>query len=139
MAENYNIDDFINVESPVKEKEVFFKRFKTPFKVKSLTASEVTDLRKQATKNVLNKRTHTYQPEMDQNKFSDLVMAESVVVPDLKNEKIQRAYGAIGEPAKVLELMLSAGEYITLSQEVMDISGLNGDSAEDLKEEAKNL
>lgn len=138
MAENYNIDDFINVESPIKEEQVKFKRFKSPFKVRSLTADEVTTLRKQATKPVLNKRTHTYQPEMDQNKFSDLVMAESVIVPDLKNEKLQKAYGAIGEPAKVLELMLSAGEYVTLSQKVMDISGLNGDSAEDLKEEAKN-
>lgn len=138
MAENYNIDDFINVESPIKEEQVNFKRFKSPFKVRSLTADEVTTLRKQATKLVLNKRTHTYQPEMDQNKFSDLVMAESVIVPDLKNEKLQKAYGAIGEPAKVLELMLSAGEYVTLSQKVMDISGLNGDSAEDLKEEAKN-
>lgn len=138
MAENYNIDDFINVESPKKEEEVKLSRFKTPFKIKSLTAEDVTDLRKQSTRQVLNKKTHTYQPEMDQNRFQDLVMASSIVVPNLNDEKLQTAYGTIGDAPRTLERMLTAGEYTTLSQKVMDISGLNSDSTEDLVEEAKN-
>lgn len=137
MSENYNIEDFINVESPVKEEKVKFKRFKVPFKIKSLTAEQVSELRKQSTRYVLNKKTHTYQPEMDQNRFSDLVMATGVVVPNLNNEELQKHYGTIGEPARTLEKMLSAGEYIELTQRVMDISGLNGDSS-DLVDEAKN-
>ena len=43
MAENFNVEDFINVESPVKEEKVKFKRFKVPFEIRSLTAKEVSE------------------------------------------------------------------------------------------------
>lgn len=140
MAENYNVADFINVESPVKTEDVKLKRFKTPFKIKSLTAEDVSELRKEATRKTLNKKTHTYQPEMDQNKFEDLVMASSIVVPNLHDQKLQEHYTGLGDPAKVLGNMLTAGEYVELSQRVMDISGLNDstDSSESLVTEVKN-
>lgn len=139
MAES--VEDFLfeNVGSPVEEKEVKLERFKSPFKIKSLTADEVSDIRKQATKRVLNRKTHRYEQETDENQFQGLVVAEAVVSPNLNNEELQTSWGCIAKPEKVLKKMLKVGEYTELSQAIMDLSGLNDDdSSEDLVEEAKN-
>lgn len=139
MAES--VEDFLfeNVGSPVEEKEIKLERFKSPFKIKSLTADEVSDLRKQATKRVLNRKTHKYEQETNENQFQDLVVAEAVVSPNLNNEKLQTSWGCIAKPEEVLKKMLKVGEYTELSQAIMDLSGLNDDdSSEDLVEEAKN-
>ena len=120
MAES--VEDFLfeNVGSPVEEKEIKLERFKSPFKIKSLTADEVSDLRKQATKRVLNRKTHKYEQETDEN-------------------QLQTSWGCIAKPEEVLKKMLKVGEYTELSQAIMDLSGLNDDdSSEDLVEEAKN-
>lgn len=137
MTENYNIDDFINVESPVQEKEIKFKRFKVPFKIKSLTAEEVADLRKQATLKNVDKKTHLVQRQVDDDKLASLVVTSSVVVPNLTNEKLQKHYSAIGQPELVIKRMLLAGEYNALAEAIMNISDINSDSA-NLVEEAKN-
>ena len=129
MAES--VEDFLfeNVGSPVEEKEVKLDRFKSPFKIKSLTADEVSALRK----------THKYEQDTDENQFQDLVVAEAVVSPNLNNEKLQTSWGCIAKPEEVLKKMLKVGEYTELSQAIMDLSGLNDDdSSEDLVEEAKN-
>ena len=113
MAES--VEDFLfeNVGSPVEEKEIKLERFKSPFKIKSLTA--------------------------DENQFQDLVVAEAVVSPNLNSEKLQTSWGCIAKPEEVLKKMLKVGEYTELSQAIMDLSGLNDDdSSEDLVEEAKN-
>ena len=126
MAES--VEDFLfeNVGSPVEEKEVKLDRFKSA-------------LRKQATKRVLNRKTHKYEQDTDENQFQDLVVAEAVVSPNLNNEKLQTSWGCIAKPEEVLKKMLKVGEYTELSQAIMDLSGLNDDdSSEDLVEEAKN-
>lgn len=136
-----SVEDFLfeNVGSPVEEKEVKLERFKSPFKIKSLTADEVSALRKQATKRVLNRKTHKYGQETDENHFQDLVVAEAVVSPNLNNEKLQTSWGCISKPEEVLKKMLKVGEYTDLSEAIMDLSGLNtDDSSEKLVEEAKN-
>ena len=111
MAENFNVEDFINVESPVKEEKVKFKRFKVPFKIRSLTAKEVSDLRNDSKEVQFNKSTRTSQKVLNQDKFENNLMAASVVVPNLKNEELQKHYGTYGDPAGTLEAMLLAGEY----------------------------
>lgn len=139
MAES--VEDFLfeNVGSPVEEKEIKLERFKSPFKIKSLTADEVSELRKQATKRVLNRKTHRYEQVTDENQFQDLVVAEAVVSPNLNSEKLQTSWGCIARPEAILKKMLKVGEYTELSQAIMDLSGLNDDdSSEDLVEEAKN-
>ncbi|MGQ5708829.1 phage tail assembly chaperone [Lactobacillus sp. PSON] len=140
MAENYSVNDFLmeNVGRSTETIEVHFKRFKAPFKIKSLTAEESSELRKQATKRVLNKRTHQYSQETDQNLFGDLVLAKSVVFPDLENAELQKSWGVIGSPEKLIKAMLTMGEYNELSEKIMEVSGLNNEDSEDLVEEAKN-
>lgn len=139
MTEVTSISDFLaeNVAPAQETKEIKFKRFKSPFKVRSLTGEDVNRLRREATKRVLNRKTHQYENETDQNEFISKVVAESVVVPDLFNEKLQRSYGVIGDPEKLLGAMLSAGEYSVLANEVTELSHLDGDMNE-LVEEAKN-
>lgn len=139
MTETTSISDFLaeNVAPAQETKEIKFKRFKSAFKVKSLTGEDVNRLRREATKRVLNRKTHQYENETDQNEFISKVVAESVVVPDLLNEKLQRSYGVIGDPEKLLGAMLSAGEYSVLANEVTELSHLDGDMNA-LVEEAKN-
>lgn len=139
MVEATSISDFLaeNVAPAQETKEIKFKRFKSPFKVRSLTGEDVNRLRREATKRVLNRKTHQYESETDQNEFISKVVAESVVVPDLLNEKLQRSYGVIGDPEKLLGAMLSAGEYSILANEVTELSHLDGDM-NSLVEEAKN-
>lgn len=135
-----SVNDFLleNVGSPVEEKELKLKRFKAPWKIKSLTAEETSELRKLATKRELNKRTHQYEQSTDQNKFADLVLTAAVVVPDLNNAELQKSWGCIGEPEKLLKRMLNMGEYTELSNAVMELSGLNDADGAQLVEEAKN-
>lgn len=139
MVEATSISDFLaeNVSPAQETKEIKFKRFKSPFKVRSLTGEDVNRLRREATKRVLNRKTHQYENETDQNEFISKVVAESVVVPDLLNEKLQRSYGVIGDPEKLLGAMLSAGEYSVLANEVTELSHLDGDMNA-LVDEAKN-
>lgn len=135
-----SVNDFLleNVGSPVEKRELRLKRFKTPWTIKSLTAEETSELRKLATKRELNKRTHQYEQATDQNKFADSVLTAAVVVPDLNNAELQKSWGCIGEPEKLLKRMLSMGEYTELSNAVMDLSGLNDDDSNDLVDTAKN-
>ena len=139
MVEATSISDFLaeNVAPAQETKEIKFKRFKSPFKVRSLTGEDVNRLRREATKRVLNRKTHQYETETDQNEFISKVVAESVVVPDLLNEKLQRSYGVIGDPEKLLGAMLSAGEYSVLANEVTELSHLDGDMNA-LVDEGKN-
>lgn len=139
MSDNFNVENFLleNVGSPVETTKIHLKRFKDDWEIKSLTAEETSDLRKQATRRVVNKRTHQVEQETDQSKFADLVLTAAVVVPNLNDAKLQESWGCQGEPEKLLKRMLTMGEYNELTQSVMDLSGLNEDSAE-LVDEAKN-
>ena len=65
-------------------------------------------------------------------------MAASVVVPNLKNEELQKHYGTYGDPAGTLEAMLLAGEYNALAEKVLELSGIDADNDNDLVAEAKN-
>ena len=58
-----NIKDFLmeNVGSPNREEEVNLKRFKSPFKIRGLDAEEISEIRKQDTRRVFNRRTHQYE------------------------------------------------------------------------------
>lgn len=137
MAEDVSAFLKQNVEDVIKVEEVNIKRFKKPFKIKSLTEDEVTNLRKIATVKTTNRRTGQTMVTTDNDRFSSLVVAKSVVYPDLDNAELQTSYGAPGDPEKLLARMLRPGEYNKLAEAVMEASDLN-QSTDDLVEEAKN-
>lgn len=124
------IKDFLPdaVESGVKTEEIQFKRFKKPFKLKSLMASQMDDLRRRATNKKFNDKTHIYDEIVDQDKLTQSYVTESVVVPNLNSEELQTAYGTFGSPYDTLTHMLTSKEFNALVQAVNKLSGLNEDN-----------
>lgn len=61
------------------------------------------------------------------------MMAEAVIQPDLNNEKLQKSWGCVADPAGVLKKMLSAGQYTDLGQAVQELSDFDIDSIVKLK------
>lgn len=136
----YNVEDFLaeNVKPKNETKEVKIKGFKSPFIIKALTADEFNEMQKQATTSYINKKTHQRIQETDQGKLVDLMMAEAVIQPDLNNEKLQKSWGCIADPAGVLKKMLNAGQYADIGQSIQEISGFDIDSINNYVEQAKN-
>lgn len=107
------------------------------WELRVLTAKEDIDIRRAATRKVKSGvKGSTTSSEFDVNVYLSKMTAASVVYPDLNNADIQNSYKVMGAEA-LLEVMLTAGEYITLSGKVAEINGFN-ESVEELAEEAKN-
>ena len=138
MTDTMDVKDFLfeNFGNVDETRDVKFKRIKKPFKIKALSAENLTQLRKRATTRQLNRQTRLHEQIFDGDKFTSLVMTESVVFPDLNDAQLQKSWGCIGQPEKMLEKMLLAGEYNALAQEVLDLSGVN--DTDELIEDAKN-
>lgn len=58
----------------------------------------------------------------DEKKYEGVLLAESVVFPDLKDAALQNSYGAVGAD-RLLRKLLLAGEYDRLKQAVEEING----------------
>ena len=132
-----SVDDFLkeNVEQ-VENRKFTLSRFKSPFEIKPITNDRMEALRKQCTKVTKDRRTQQIQKTVDQEKLTDAMVVEAVVVPDLNNDKLQQNYGTIADPAGTVKAMLLAGEYADLLNEIQDASGFET-SIEDDVEEAK--
>lgn len=137
MAE-INIKDYLfeNIGTPNQTKVITFKRLGLSFELRALSAEDVTTLRKESTRRKMNPKTRLTEQELDQNRFTESILAASVVAPDLNNAELQTSWGCIGKPEKVLEKMLTAGEYNALTEQVMQLSGI-GDN-DTLVDDAKN-
>lgn len=135
-----SVNDFLmeNVNSEPELREVAFKRFKAPFKIKSLTAEENSQLQKNATRKIRDKRTRQITTEVDQDKYVDLLIEASVVEPDLHDEKLQKNWGVIADASGLLKKMLLAGEYAELANQIQDLSGFDIEDINDLVDEVKN-
>ncbi|APX72716.1 hypothetical protein M5C72_06300 [Companilactobacillus allii] len=127
-----------NVDTKPETKEIQFKRFKSPFVIKSLTEDENSVIQKDATRKTKDKQTRQIVSQLDQSKYADLMIVASVVSPDLNSEQIQKSWNCMADPVGVLKKMLRAGEYIELMQQVQELSGFDLEDVEDLKDEVKN-
>ncbi len=58
----------------------------------------------------------------DEGRYQEMILAESVVFPDLKEAALQNRYGALGAE-RLLAKMLLAGEYDCLRRAVDAING----------------
>ncbi|WP_334328444.1 phage tail assembly chaperone [Companilactobacillus sp. HBUAS59699] len=135
-----SVNDFLmeNVDTKPETREVKFKRFKSPFVIKSLTEDENSVIQKDATRKIKDKQTRQVISQLDQSKYIDLMVLNSVVTPDLNSEQIQKSWNCLANPVGVLKKMLRAGEYIELMQQVQDLSGFDMEDVEELKDEVKN-
>ena len=140
MTDTMDVKDFLfeNLGNVDETRDVKFKRIKKPFKIKALSAESLTQLRKRATTRQLNRQTRLHEQIFDGDKFTSLVMTESVVFPDLNDAQLQKSWGCIGQPEKMLEKSLKTGlrEGFIKKSEVLDLSGVN--DTDELIEDAKN-
>lgn len=130
---------FLHPVTAAEEKEVLIsKRFQdesgqpVPFKIRSLSESENDLLQKRA------RRTRKVNGQQ-QEYFDNLAYVRSLVLtatvePDFGSKEMCDAYGTL-VPEEVPGKMLLIGEYNTLVNEIMQLSGIEVNTVED---EAKN-
>lgn len=138
MAEQaqVSIKDFIQKKENDTQ-EVNLKRFPSPFILREVTTEESETIQKRASKKVKNLKNGRFESEVDQQLAGELMLAQSVVQPDLHNAELQRAYGTIGDELATLKAMLKLGEFTQLANAFNDLSGL-GESVDEEVDEVKN-
>ena len=141
MTKEYNVNDFLaeNVKQERITKEIKISGYKKPFVIQSVTSEEFDEMQKQATRELINPKTYQEVSKTDNSKFGDLLIEKAVVVPNLHDEKLQKSWGCLAEPAKLLRKMIpKAGEYGDLLEDIQKISGFEIDKLSDFVERAKN-
>lgn len=130
-----------NVEKIENKKVVISNRFKDEkgnpieWELKTLSAEENDELERTCYINVpVAGRKGQYTRELDRNKYTAKLLAETVVYPDLNNAELQDSYG-VKTPDALLKKMLTLTEYNKLAEELANASNEN---INDLVDEAKN-
>ena len=102
-----------------------------PFVIRPITQQENEEFIRKHTK-----RDKKGNEVFDRINYNRELTATAVVEPDLNNADLQKRCGTLGAP-KTLAKMLYVGEFATLMQAALELSGLDKDINEDI-EEAKN-
>ena len=102
-----------------------------PFVIRPITQQENEEFIRKHTK-----RDKKGNEVFDRINYNRELTATAVVEPDLNNADLQKRWGTLGAP-KTLAKMLYVGEFATLMQAALELSGLDKDINEDI-EEAKN-
>lgn len=130
------------VEKIENKKVVVSSRFKDEkgkpiaFEIRALSADENDELQRRCMISIpVPGQRGQYTRELDQIKYTAMLLTESVVYPDLNEAELQDSYGVRGGEA-LLRKMLYTGEYNMLAQEVMALSKV--EVLADLVAEAKN-
>ncbi len=85
-------------------------------------AWEIRPLSQKENEEILKKcRTMTRTAKHTEKYYETMVLAESVVFPDLNNVQLQNSYHVAGKEALLLE-MVTAGEYEALKEAVEEIN-----------------
>lgn len=81
-----------------------------------------------------------YKTDNDGIKAFNLLVAESLVSPSLKDEELRKFYNCYDDADMVFKVFSTAKDYEYISKVIMDLYGMNreADDSEDLVEEAKN-
>lgn len=129
-----------NVEKIPNKKVVVSPRFKDSkgnpieWEIKAISCTENEDLQRQA---MVSRKQPNGQVtrELDSIKYLALLVAESVVFPDLLNAKLQDSYG-VKTPTELIKKMLYPREFNSLAEIVTAFSQV--DNLADKVDEAKN-
>lgn len=107
-----------------------------PWEIKALTAAENDVLQRCCMVNVpVPGKRGQYSRELDQSKYTAMLLAESVVEPNLHDAELQDSYGVKSAEA-LLSKMLCLNEYNTLAEAVTGMGKF--ESLPELVETAKN-
>jgi hypothetical protein len=131
---------FLHPEIPEEKEVIISTRFKdeegnpVPFRIRPITGEENDALIKKCT---TQKKSKNDFRKFDAQKYNRALVVAATVVPDFRDAELCQAYGVV-DPEALVTKMLLVGEYQKLSEEVLLLSGLDDDSAEDTITEAKN-
>lgn len=67
----------------------------------------------------------------------DYILLNCIVSPDLRDKKLQDAYGC-AEPTDIVGKLFDAGEIIQMVRKIMELAGWKSDIKAELHEEVKN-
>ena len=132
-----------NVARIENKKIVVSNRFKDPetgkpmkWEIRALTNEENDDLQRRAMVNIpVVGQRGAFTRELDNVKYSAMLLAASVVYPDLNDAELQDSYG-VKTPEALINKMLYMREATVLAQEIAKLS--NFDDLADAVTEAKN-
>lgn len=107
-----------------------------PWEIKALTSAENDELQRSCMINVpVPGKRGQYSRELDQIKYTNMLLAESVVEPNLHDAELQDSYGVKSADA-LLGAMLCASEYSALAEAVAGMGKF--ESLPELVDAAKN-
>lgn len=132
-----------NVARIENKKIVVSNRFKDPetgkpmeWEIRALTNEENDDLQRRAMVNIpVVGQRGAFTRELDNVKYSAMLLAASVVYPDLNDAELQDSYG-VKTPEALINKMLYMREATVLAQEIAKLS--NFDNLPEAVTEAKN-
>ncbi len=134
-----NLSAFLNPVSVAEEKEVVIsKRFldgmgkPAPFKIRSISQVENESISKKCSgyRKVKGQQVEYF----DNIRYSQELVLAAVVFPDMREAELCERYG-VADPALTASAMLLPGEFSSLVQEIMNLSGFE---EEDVQAKAKN-
>lgn len=132
---NNGIEDFLRPSLEEDIQEVIFPAFKQPFKIKAISETQNSAIRKRHTRKT--RQNNMQVTETNQDGYTAEMMATCVVYPNLSDTRLQDHYGTQGDEAGTLKAMLRIGEYASLINKISVLNGFDV-STNDVKEEAKN-
>lgn len=131
-----SLNAFLHPIKTENEEVIVSKRFVDDGKVQPFVIKPVTQaVNKELIKKYTEKDKKGNQ-SLNNAKYTTALVAAAVVEPDLTNAQLQKQYGVLGAEA-LLDNMLYAGEFVTLSEAVQKLSGIDVDE-EELIEDVKN-
>ena len=129
-----NLKDFM-LESTEETQEIKLPRFKTPFKIKTITEEENDAIRTASM--IPIKKNGTVHKELDSARYSRELMLACVVEPNFRSTELCDFYKTL-DPLEVPGKMLRAGEYNRISRAIAKLNGFDDEASEELEEEVKN-
>ena len=135
-----SLSAFLNPEKPEQREVYISDRFKedgkvVPFIIRPITQEENKALLRQYTREV--KTAEGLRRKLDSDRYSDAFVVAGTVEPDFRLKELCEAYGT-ADPLQVPGRMLLSGEYLKLSEAIMELSGIGEKADEEELEEAKN-
>lgn len=107
------------------------------WEIKPVTTKQSENLRDKCTIDVpVTGKSNMYRPKLLSKKYMAMLIAESVVYPDLYNKDLQDSYGVTTPEDLVVEMIDDPAEYNELAKFVQNFNGF--ESLEDKVKEAKN-
>lgn len=126
------------IEVVVSERFVDEKGEPAKWTLVPLDADRTEQIQAACMDNVENPRTGVLTKQLDSFKYINGLTAETVREPDLRDEKIQEAYGTKGSAVRTLNKMLRSDEKDILVAEINKIYRLNPEALKEMVDDAKN-